>query len=345
MFVRESNCAARDAFTLLTHHRQEMVRQLLSEQQESTTVNIFRSRLRTGQSKEDVAMAKTRPFRVLVATDGSRQARAAVTTTVNFPWPYDTRVRVIGARTTRAEYRRSILLKALDRSAEVAAESARRSLARRWPDVETLVVNKAPVTAIIDEAERFAADVIVVGWRGHGAIRRLLMGSVSRGVVRRAKCAVLVVRHAMKVRKIVLGLDGSTTAKRALSLVREFVVPPDGRAILVTAVDTMAVPSHRFVPSTRGVAREVKRMNIQRRKAASKELERAAAQLTSAGWSSRTTLTKGEPLSDLLGIVASGRPHLLVVGARGASGVRRLLLGSVAEGALNRSPVPVLIAR
>jgi nucleotide-binding universal stress UspA family protein len=171
------------------------------------------------------------------------------------------------------------------------------------------------------------------------------MGSVSRGVVRRAKCAVLVVRRPMKVRTIVLGLDGSTTAKRALALVGKFMAPPDGRMILVTAVDTMAVPSHRFDPSARSVAREVKRTNIQRRKAASKELDRAAAQLTRAGWSTRTTLTKGEPLRDLLGTIASVRPHMLVVGARGASGVRRLLLGSVAEGALNRSPVPVLIAR
>jgi nucleotide-binding universal stress UspA family protein len=289
-------------------------------------------------------MAKAKPFRVLVATDGSRQARAAVTTAAQFPWPPQTRVRVMVARTTRAEYRRSILLTALDRSAEVAAQGARGSLSRRWPDVEAVVVDKAPVTGIIDEAERFAADVIVLGWRGHGPIRRLLMGSVSRGVVRRAKCAVLVVRRPLRVGRIVLGLDGSTTAKRALALVGECVAPPEGRVILVTAVDVMAVPSHGLIPA-RTVAREVKRTNAQRRKAALRELDRAAAQLTRAGWSSRTILTKGEPLRDLLGAVANVRPQLLVVGAKGASGVRRLLLGSVAEGALNRSPVPVLIAR
>jgi nucleotide-binding universal stress UspA family protein len=289
-------------------------------------------------------MAKAKPFRVLVATDGSRQARAAVTTAAQFPWPPQTRVRVMVARTTRAEYRRSILLTALDRSAEVVAQGARGSLSRRWPDVEAVVVDKAPVTGIIDEAERFAADVIVLGWRGHGPIRRLLMGSVSRGVVRRAKCAVLVVRRPLRVRRIVLGLDGSTTAKRALALVGEFVAPPEGRVILVTAVDVMAVPSHGLIPA-RTVAREVKRTNAQRRKAALRELDRAAAQLTRAGWSSRTILTKGEPLRDLLSAVANVRPQLLVVGAKGASGVRRLLLGSVAEGALNRSPVPVLIAR
>jgi nucleotide-binding universal stress UspA family protein len=43
--------------------------------------------------------------------------------------------------------------------------------------------------------------------------------------------------------------------------------------------------------------------------------------------------------------VAATRAQLLVVGARGTSGVRHLLLGSVAEGALNRCPVAVLVAR
>jgi nucleotide-binding universal stress UspA family protein len=43
--------------------------------------------------------------------------------------------------------------------------------------------------------------------------------------------------------------------------------------------------------------------------------------------------------------VAEARPDLLVLGARGTSGIGRLLLGSVAEGALDQAPVSVLIGR
>ncbi len=75
-------------------------------------------------------MGRHTELRVLVATDGSGQAQAALTTTVHFPWPARTRVRVVIARRTRAEQRRSILLSALDRGAEMAAESARRALSR-----------------------------------------------------------------------------------------------------------------------------------------------------------------------------------------------------------------------
>ena len=142
-------------------------------------------------SRSTAAWPDKESFVFLVATDGSRHAQAAITTTLHFPWPARTSVRVISARRTGAENRRSILLTALDRGAEKAAESARRTLSRRWPDVEIEVLDKTPVEGILGEAERFQADVIVVGWRGHGAVRRLLMGSVSRGVVRgsSARCS------------------------------------------------------------------------------------------------------------------------------------------------------------
>ena len=86
-------------------------------------------------------------------------------------------------------------------------------------------------------------------------------------------------------------------------------------------------------------------MNVERARAASTELERAAATLNEKGWQTRTVLTTGEPLHDLLRAVKSARAHLLVIGAKSTGGVRHLLLGSVAQGALDRSPVPVLIAR
>ena len=286
-------------------------------------------------------MPKGKALRVLVATDGSPHARAAVNIVPKFPWPTGTSVRIVSARRTTGEYRRSILLSALDRSADAAAQSARRTLSRRWPDVNVSVVDRAPVAAILAEAERFAADVIVIGWRGHGPVRRSLMGSVSRGVVRGAKCSVLVARRALRVRRIVLGLN---MAKHALTILEKLEPPADGRVILLSAVQAMAVPSHGLV-RVGAVAREVKRINATRAKAAHKELNRAARQLQRAGWRTRTLLTTGEPLNDLLGTVASSRAQLLVVGARGSRGLRQLLLGSVAEGALNRSPVPVLIVR
>ena len=198
---------------------------------------------------------------------------------------------------------------------------------------------------ILGEAERFEADVIVLGWRGHGAIRRLLMGSVSRGVVRRAKCAVLVVRGRQRVRKIVVGFDGSPAAKRALAFVGRLAAPSDGHVTLVGVVESTMVPSGLLVPGAAAISHEVKRTNAMRARATMKELNRAAAGLIGSEWRTRTSLVQGEPLRELLTGVVAARAQLLVVGARSTSGVRRLLLGSVAEGALNRCPVGVLVVR
>lgn len=283
----------------------------------------------------------------MVATDGSSQARAAVATLLAVPWPAETHVRAVIAR-QRTPYSRSILLSLLDQNADELAAQARHTLAQRWPNAEAVVVDKTAVAGILHEAERFRADLIVVGWRGHGAAKRLLMGSVSRGVVRGAQCAVLVVRQRLKgVQRIVIGFDASANAQRAVELVAKLAAPSNGRVTLVRVAEILA-PSSRG-PAVGGIrstiGREVKRINAERAKAAMKALNRAAAALRHSGWRTRTQLWTGEPLRDLMTAVDDADPQLVVIGARGTSGVRQLLLGSVAEGVLSRSRIPVLLAR
>ncbi|MGE3509880.1 MAG: universal stress protein [Vicinamibacterales bacterium] len=143
-------------------------------------------------------MSSRKRFHVLIAGDGSTSARAAMTTAVRFPWPGGSRGSAVVAKQVRTDSRRSILWAALDRTSERTARSASRAVRRRWPDGGTRLVDAAPVDAILNEARRLRADVIVTGWRGHGPVRRLLTGSLSRGVVRAAPCAVLVVRRPIR---------------------------------------------------------------------------------------------------------------------------------------------------
>jgi nucleotide-binding universal stress UspA family protein len=117
--------------------------------------------------------------------------------------------------------------------------------------------------------------------------------------------------------------------------------------LLLSAIDTMRVPAQALAPlGTRAtVGAEVARINRRRLTRARKEIERATKSLTAAGWRVDAKVATGAPLRELIGAVGKKRVDLLVVGARGVTGIRHLLLGSVAEGALNRSPVPVLIVR
>jgi nucleotide-binding universal stress UspA family protein len=293
-------------------------------------------------------MPRRSEFRILLAVDGSVQARAALATVLRGPWPEGTRVRAVAARQVRGPHQRSIVLTMLDRSAETAAERAQRALARRWPDADAVVVDGAAVGGVLAEVGRYRADLIAVGWSGHGPVRRLLMGSVSRGVVRGATCAVLVVRRAPRhVRNLVLAYDGSPNARRAVRLVARLSPGRDGRVTLVQAIELPAPVSR--APMLGGirtsVSRGLARLHAEQSETARRALEEARKELERAGWRTRTELRTGEPLREVMDAVSASEAHLLVVGARGTSGVRHLLLGSVAEGVLNRSPVPVLLAR
>lgn len=293
-------------------------------------------------------MSVTKPFHVLLATDGSTSAQAALVAASRFPWPAAAHASVVVAKHVRSEFQRSILLTALDRTADITALRAARALRRRWPDVEARVANAAPVEGIVAEARRVKADVIVLGWRGHGALRRLLAGSVSRGVARRAPCSVLVVGQSRReFRRVVIGIDGSPHAARAVDVVATLTPSRVGRVTLMCAVDLMPVPTQGLAPASlrANVKAEVARINEERRTTARTDLARAAKQLSAAGWKVDQVLTDGAPLRALLATVTKTRADVLVVGARGVTGLRHLLLGSVAEGATHACPVPVLIVR
>lgn len=60
-------------------------------------------------------------------------------------------------------------------------------------ETKALLVQGPTVETIMRESEALGADLIVVGSHGHGAIYDLLLGSISEGVVRRARCPVLIV--------------------------------------------------------------------------------------------------------------------------------------------------------
>ena len=288
-------------------------------------------------------------LRVLVAVDGSPGARAALAMTIAFPWPAGTRVRSVTAQRSAAMGGRPAAVRAgLEHGSRRVAARARRTLAQRWPDAEAVLVDQDPVPAILGEARRMRADVIVLGWRSRSAFRRLLLGDVVRDVLRQATCAVLVVkRRGRDVRRLVVGVDGSANARRAVAFVAGLARSRGTRVTLVRVLEPIGAPSLGLMPAAvrAALARELAALTAERRARARRELARAAVALRRAGVTPRPLVRTGAPLAELLSVVGASRARLLVVGARGTGGVARLLLGSVAEGALTRCPAPVLIVR
>jgi nucleotide-binding universal stress UspA family protein len=210
-------------------------------------------------------------------------------------------------------------------------------------------VDSPPIEAITAEARRRRASVVVVGSRGLGFARRLMLGSVSRGVVRRTRCPVLVVKgRRRRVRRVVLAMDGSRNASRALGVLLARVKPPAGARVRVIRIVGPVLPRRPAVlpaPIRRAARAAAATLNSERIREARREVAWAAVLLKRVGWRARGIVREGVPLPELLREVAASRADLLVVGARGTGGLARLLLGSVAEGVLDHSPVPVLLVK
>lgn len=286
-------------------------------------------------------------FRLLVATDGSPSAQAALATALVFPWPEPSRARGVVALGASSWLGGSASLRAaVVRALHEQAGAAREALRSRWGEADVVELHEPPATAILSEAKRFSAQAVVLGWRGHGTFKRLLLGSVSREVVASASCPVLVVRDpAPAARRFVVGFDGRPTARRAVRFLSRLQRSRGSRVTLVNVLEPLVSPPTSRIPRSvrETLLAEIARLNRRRLSHARTRLGRAAAMLAARGWRVRQEVRVGAPLASLLQAVEDHGADALVLGARATSGLARALIGSVAMGALNSSPVPVVI--
>lgn len=148
-------------------------------------------------------------MKILLAIDGSPCSEAAVQEVARRIWPENSEVQIISAYTAHfpvavepmfaafsergelLEYERRRAQLVIERAQAILAES---SVGKAGQVTGQLIEGKAK-RAIADEAERWGADLIVLGSHGYGAIGRLLLGTVSQAVAAHAACSVLIVRQ------------------------------------------------------------------------------------------------------------------------------------------------------
>jgi nucleotide-binding universal stress UspA family protein len=139
-------------------------------------------------------------MKILLAIDGSSYSDVAVAEVSRRPWPPQTEVRLITVDPpVEGSLLRGQSATVFDEIIKVQrAEATRRLnaaagvLKQRAPGlvVTPLLREGLPKEVILEEAERWGADLIVVGSHGYGAIRRLFLGSVSLAVATNAPCSV-----------------------------------------------------------------------------------------------------------------------------------------------------------
>ncbi|MBW8242844.1 universal stress protein [Muricauda oceani] len=148
-------------------------------------------------------------MRIVLAIDGSDFSKTAIDELAALPLPSGTEVRIISVFESPVlaapgvvsmggglgNYYEEALSQA-KKSTEEIVDLAVQMLREKNPrlSVTTAVVNGWPKNVILEEAEAFNADLIIVGSQGRGAVSRFLLGSVSQSVAMHARCSVMIVR-------------------------------------------------------------------------------------------------------------------------------------------------------
>jgi nucleotide-binding universal stress UspA family protein len=296
-------------------------------------------------------------MRVLLAIDGSAPADIAIQLVGWLDWPDASTIRVLtvvdavnpvfGGPWPPVSSGGSALAR-LDAEMEAhgreVLQSAMRALHGSGARVESKLARGRPASCIVDEARRFDADLIVVGSRGHGAISSMVLGSVAGEVVDHAQSPVLVTRTT-QVKRIVLAHDGSENARAAEAMLASWPIFRDAEIEVVSVAQTseawhwIALPEPPMLMDTY-VETMGEIIRDHRQIAAG-----VAGRLKASGLKATTTVPEGDPASRVLESAESHHADLIVTGTHGWTGLRRLVLGSVARNIIQHAPMSVLVTR
>lgn len=147
--------------------------------------------------------AEEEPLRILVACDGSVEAKESIAILTELPLDESAEVELLYVHSLVTTYRADILQKMSEEwrreeeHAKADLDAAARQLeASGIRNVVTRVEEASDVASeILEVAEKWNADVVMAGSNGKGAIDRFLLGSVSRRLIRHADCSVWIVRQ------------------------------------------------------------------------------------------------------------------------------------------------------
>jgi len=148
-------------------------------------------------------------MRILLAIDGSGPSEAAVDEIARQHFPADSQVRVISVvespnfpETYPGGGVNMIMYEEIEKTGREWARAAVEKAAAKLRvdeeicqvNVTTEVLSGSPKGVILEQADAFGADLIVVGSHGYRMLERFLLGSVSQAVALHARCSVLIVR-------------------------------------------------------------------------------------------------------------------------------------------------------
>lgn len=227
------------------------------------------------------------------------------------------------------------------RRAETAARKLRKRF-QRWK-ISTRVIADSPAHALLDTADRWKPDLLVLGSKGWSEFGGMSIGSVADKVINHARCAVRLGRP-LPFRKgpprLVVGYDGSPYSDEAISTISARAWPKGTRALLIAVSEIPFLIKGSPYVSADPLPTAVSPWAWMENK-----LAKAADRLERAGILVTSTIVIGEPRRALMDLAEKEKADAIVLGSHGYSGLRRMMLGSVSASVAAHAKCSVEVIR
>lgn len=223
--------------------------------------------------------------------------------------------------------------------AEEQLKEFARSHARHGVQVVNVVREGAVTETILALAEAEAVDLIVMGTHGRHGFDRLLLGSVTEKVLRKARCPVLAVRapahdfvvptngvEPVHLRKILFGTDFSPHSERALEYALSLAEEYNAELTLLNVLEEIP-PSTDLSNITADVLRQLE----------------APIPAEARDWCTiKPRLRVGRPYQEIVHYARETGTDLVILGVRGRNALDLALFGSTTHRVIQSGPCPVL---
>ncbi len=293
-------------------------------------------------------------MKILLASDGSTSATNAVDTVSSLALPAGTEILLVAVLGAAPDLFGSAWESYVPADAEAierqmvdelkaALDGLKARLERPGVVVRSEVLRGRAATRVVEESNVLGADLIVVGSRGLGGWKRLLLGSVSAEIVDHATCPVLVARRPA-VRSVILADDGSVGARSAAALLTRLPALAGSGVKVVAVAEVLNAAALGFSPAVSGafMTEMIESTAESEARLAAATVETAAI-LKAAGIDAETLVLSGDPAHEIVRLARASDTDLILVGTAGLTGVARAVLGSVARNVLINARSSVLV--
>ncbi|MGB3633639.1 MAG: universal stress protein [Rubrobacteraceae bacterium] len=287
--------------------------------------------------------------KVLLATDGSKDAALAARVAVDLSNKSDAELHIVHAWMPLPHYAYPSLVE--EGYFPPYEQGARKVLVEQVHRIREIggkiegdyLKSGRPSDVILKLGDDIEADLIVLGSRGLGPVRRLVLGSVSEEVVHHARRPVLVARggeRAWPPEQVVVGDDGSEEAERTGELAAGIADLYGARATLVGAEPKPPRPPD-LPEYEHGLYERLVKDYFRGERKRLEERAGRIAELT--GLRPEVSFVTEDPTSAILTAAKGSVSTMVAVGFRGRGAVERTILGSVSTKVLRVAEGPVLV--